>query len=60
MTKKIATAAQRRIIKERAEVRGCRYRITQDGEVHFYGVMPNSNVSGWWLFAQTVNEAIHA
>ena len=53
-----ATTAQRRIIKERAEVRNCKYRITANGEVHFYGTMPNSNVTGWYLFAQTVQEAV--
>ena len=52
------TTAQRRVIKERAECRDCKYRITRDGEVHFYGKMPNSNVTGWWLFAQSVDEAI--
>jgi hypothetical protein len=36
-----------------------RYRITRDGEIHAYGTMPNSNITGWWLFAQTVNDAIH-
>ncbi len=54
----ICTPAQRRAIKERAEVRNCKYRITKDGEVHFFGTMPNSNVTGWWLFAQSVGEAI--
>lgn len=55
----IATNAQRRIIMDRAEVRNCKYRITATGEVHFYGRMPNSNVTGWWLFAQSVSDAIH-
>lgn len=32
-----------------AAERGCKYRITADGEVHFYGVMPESNVTGWYL-----------
>jgi hypothetical protein len=53
-----ATAQQRRIIKDRAESRDCKYRITKDGEVHFYGTMPNSNTTGWWLFAQSVREAV--
>ena len=26
------------------------YRITRDGEIHVYGVMPNSNVVGWYLY----------
>lgn len=34
------------------------YRITRSGEVHLYGPMPNSTVTGWWLFAQTVAEAL--
>lgn len=27
-----------------------RYRITTTDEVHIYGVMPNSNQVGWWLY----------
>jgi hypothetical protein len=54
-----ATSKQRRIIRERAEVRNCKYRITKEGEVHFYGRMPNSIENGWWLFAQSVEEAIN-
>jgi len=34
-----------------------RYRITKAGEVHFYGQMPNSQTTGWWLFAQSTEEA---
>ena len=26
------------------------YRITRDGEIHVHGVMPHSNVTGWYLF----------
>ena len=26
-----------------------RYRLTKEGEVHIYGQMPNSIVTGWWL-----------
>ena len=26
-----------------------KYRITRDGEVHAYGKMPNSIVTGWYL-----------
>lgn len=29
---------------------GVNYRI-KDGEVHFYGEMPNSNTVGWYLVA---------
>jgi len=54
----IATKAQRAIIKAEAESRDCRYRITQDGEVHFHGQMPNSIESGWWIFEPSVQEAL--
>ena len=27
---------------------GVKYRI-KDGEVHFYGAMPNTNTVGWYL-----------
>lgn len=54
----IATENQRALIRAEAEFRECRYRITRDGEVHFYGPMPNSVERGWWLFAQTVDEAV--
>lgn len=26
------------------------YRITRAGEIHVYGMLPNSNTKGWWLF----------
>jgi hypothetical protein len=33
------------------DVYGARqYRITWDGAIHVYGRMPNSIVTGWWLF----------
>jgi hypothetical protein len=25
------------------------YRITQNDEVHIYGLMPNARTVGWWL-----------
>jgi hypothetical protein len=28
---------------------GAKYRITNQGEVHFYGQMPNSTSVGWYL-----------
>jgi len=37
--------------KAEAANRGVKYRITKDGEVHFYGVMPNANKVGWYLAA---------
>ena len=36
--------------KAEAAERGVKYRITKDGEVHFYGVMPNTNIAGWYFF----------
>jgi hypothetical protein len=53
------TAAHRRIIKDRAETRDCKYRITSNGEVHFYGRMPNSIEIGWWVFANSISDAIN-
>lgn len=52
------TANTRSIIRTAAVDRGCKYRITAEGEVHFYGTMPNSTTIGWWLFAQSVDEAL--
>jgi hypothetical protein len=37
--------------KAEAANRGVKYRITKDGDVHFYGVMPNANKVGWYLAA---------
>jgi len=28
-----------------------KYRITSNGEVHVYGLMPNSNVIDWYLYS---------
>lgn len=55
-----ATAEQRRIIKAYADNREMRYRITADGEVHMHGQMPNTNQIGWYLFAQSPDEAVRA
>lgn len=33
----------------RAKYGAGRYRITQNDEVHVYGLMPNSQTVGWWL-----------
>ena len=54
----MTTKINRTIIRNAAAERDCKYRITADGEVHFYGEMPNSNVTGWWLYAQSVDEAV--
>lgn len=48
----------RRIIRAEAQRCECKYRITKDGEVHFHGRMPNSIETGWWLFAQSPEEAV--
>lgn len=50
--------SKRAIIKAEAERLDCRYRVTAEGEVHFHGEMPNTNQTGWWLYAQTVDEAV--
>jgi hypothetical protein len=26
------------------------YRITRDNDIHVYGVMPNTNLYGWYLY----------
>jgi hypothetical protein len=33
----------------RAKYGTSNYRITQNDEVHVYGLMPNSQTVGWWL-----------
>lgn len=48
----------RNIIRAAAEARDCKYRIAANGEVHFHGTMPNTNQTGWWLFAQSLEEAV--
>jgi hypothetical protein len=53
-----AEKTNRQIIRNRAASWGDKYRITSDGEVHFYGRMPNTNTWGWWLFAQSVEQAV--
>lgn len=47
-TGNIAASAIRQAL--RAEFGPRRYRITRTGEIHAYGVMPNSIVTGWWLY----------
>ena len=57
--KKMTTKLEaRKAIRAEAERRNCKYRITANGEVHFYGRMPNGNTTGWWLFGQTVAGAL--
>jgi hypothetical protein len=33
----------------RAKYGAGQYRITQNNEVHVYGLMPNARTVGWWL-----------
>lgn len=33
----------------RAQYGPGQYRITQNDEVHVYGLMPNARTVGWWL-----------
>lgn len=35
--------------KAKAAELNVKYRITRDGEVHFYGTMPNTNITGWYF-----------
>ena len=39
---------------------GERVRITRNGEVHIYGVLPNTNRTGWYFegFADHILDAI--
>lgn len=40
----------RQVLRDaKAEGRMENYRITRDNEVHFYGTMPNTNQTGWYL-----------
>lgn len=39
------TRAIRTILLETCE----RVRITKNGEVHCYGIMPNTNITGWYF-----------
>ena len=48
----------RAVIRNAAEAKGCKYRITARGEVHFYGDMPNTNQTGWYFVAWSVAEAV--
>ena len=35
--------------KAKAADLGVKYRMTKNGEVHFYGTMPNTDIVGWYL-----------
>ena len=45
------TKANRAILADYAlnRMSGQRYRIARNGEVHIFGRMPNSIVTGWWF-----------
>ncbi len=32
-----------------------KYRITRNGEIHVFGVMKNTNQTGWYLFGDIDN-----
>jgi hypothetical protein len=54
----IATRKQRATIAAKATDQGAKYRIRADGQVDFYGTMPNTNVTGWWMFASCPDYAV--
>lgn len=43
------TSYTREQAKAKATELGVKYRMTNSGEVHFYGTMPNTNQIGWYL-----------
>ena len=47
-----ATASQKAKIRERAMLGTTaeKARVTASGEVHLYGIMPNTNQAGWYLY----------
>lgn len=51
----MTSAKIRNIIKAKAKSLNASYRITKAGEVHFYGIMPNTSKIGWY-FAGWVTE----
>ena len=57
-TSSIAASAIRQAL--RSMFGAGRYRITKNGEIHAYGVMPNSNVKGWWLYGWIGDETTMA
>lgn len=56
---KISTKS-RKIIRNAAVSRGAKYKITANGEVHFYGELPNTNSIGWYFVAWTADDLIAA
>ena len=55
---KVREAAARNLIRAAASARGCKYRITYNGEVHFYGFTPGTRRIGWFFEAQSVEDAV--
>jgi len=50
----------RSIIKtEMVRIGAEKYRITASGEVHFYGVMPNTYRTGWYLKHHDAIDYVH-
>lgn len=46
-TRELSTRKLRELLRRDYGAR-C-YRITRNDEIHIYGVMPRSIVTGWWL-----------
>lgn len=42
--------AEDKALRAALRVQFDRFRITATDEVHIYGVMPNTNQVGWWLY----------
>ena len=46
----------RTIIRQHADERGAKYRITKTGAVHYYGTMVNADKMGWYFVAWDASE----
>lgn len=53
-------ASERKELREkmREKFGAGKYRIEASGYVSVYGLMPNSSVVGWWLFADCSDRAV--
>lgn len=58
MTTKSPTAT-RAIVRSYAEDHGLKYRITKDGQIDFYGTMPSTNQTGWYLGGHILDDLSH-
>lgn len=47
-------------LREVAKKRGAKLRITPEGQVTFYGKMPNSEEKGWYFIGWDVDSAVKA